>query len=189
MRYIVFVILCVIITNFSQSVSGQQDETKKEIQMELVVTDQQKIILFAGFAIATILILFYLARDIILRKKTTYDFEEFDSKKDKTYEKYHSDWSDDFEEFGIRGNISEEKEFRIESQNKTLPDYYQILEIPHDATKEEIKKQYRKLAKKTHPDKSDDKESEKIMVQINKAYEILSNEKLRRKYDLYLSKI
>jgi len=175
--------------NFGQLVSGQQDDTKKEIQMELVVTDQQKIILFAGFAIAVVIILLYLARDNILRKKTTYDFEEFDSKKDKTYEKYHSDWSDDFEEFGSRNNIPEENEFRIESQNNTIPDYYKILEIPHNATKEEIKNQYRKLAKKTHPDRSNDKGSEQIMVQINKAYEILSNEKLRKKYDLYLGKI
>jgi molecular chaperone DnaJ len=189
MRHICIVIVCIIFLTFVQNVSCQSDKTVKEMQMELVVTDEQKIILFTGFTIAVIVIFLYLARDIILRKKTTYDFEEFDSKKDKTYEKYHSNWSDDFEEFGFRNNSKEEKEFRIESQNKTIPDYYRILEIPKNATNEEIKNQYRKLAKKTHPDKSKDERSEEIMVQINKAYEVLSNEELRKKYDMYLGKV
>ncbi|MFB5629491.1 MAG: DnaJ domain-containing protein, partial [Nitrosarchaeum sp.] len=117
-----------------------------------------------------------------------YDSKEFDSKKDKTYEKYHSDWSDDYEEFGSRKNSKEDKEFRISSQNSQLPDYYKILEIPQNATQEEIKKRYRDLAKKTHPDKNKEDKSEEIMVQINKAYEILSNEELRKKYDTYLKK-
>jgi len=189
MRNICIIISCIIFAAFLQSVSGQSDKPVKELQMELVVTDQQKIILFTGFTIAVIVIFLYLARDIILRKKSTYDFNEFDSKKDKTYEKYHSDWSDDFEDFGFRKNSKEEKEFRLESQNKILPDYYKILELPQNATNEEIKKQYRKLAKKAHPDKSKEKGSEEIMVQINKAYEILSNEELRKKYDVYLGKI
>ena len=61
--------------------------------------------------------------------------------------------------------------------------------LPQNATNEEIKNQYRKLAKKVHPDKSKEEGSEEIMVQINKAYEILSNEELRKKYDVYLGKI
>src|SRR3989304_5794036 len=80
-----------------QNVSGQSDDVGKKLQMELIVTDEQKIILFASFAIAVIGLFAYLARDIILRKKTLYDSTEFDSKNDKTYEKYHSDWSDDYE--------------------------------------------------------------------------------------------
>jgi molecular chaperone DnaJ len=188
MRNISIIILCIIFTAFLQNASGQSDKPVKEIQMELVVTDEQKIILFAGFTIAVLVIFMYLARDIILRKKTTYDFEEFDSKKDKTYEKYHSDWSDDFEDFGFRKNSKEEKEFRSEFQNKTMPDYYKILGLPQNATNEEIKNQYRELAKKVHPDKSKEEGSEEIMVQINKAYEILSNEELRKKYDMYLGK-
>jgi len=171
-----------------QGVSGQSNVPEKKLQMDLVVTDEQKIILFSGFIIAVIGLFAYLARDIILRKKTPYDSTEFDSKTDKTYEKYHSDWSDDYEELGTRKNLKEENEFRIKSQNSSLPNYYKILEIPQNATHDEIKKQYRYLAKKIHPDKNKGKKSEEIMVQINKAYEVLSNEELRKKYDIYLNK-
>jgi len=143
---------------------------------------------FAGFAIVVIGLFLYLARDIILRKKSSYDSAELDSKNDKTYEKYHSDWSDDYEELGKRKNSKEENEFRITSENSTLPDYYKILEISQNATQDEIKKQYRHLAKKTHPDKNKESKTEDIMVQINKAYEVLSNEELRKKYDQYFNK-
>jgi len=182
------IVVVIIIISVIQGVAGQSDKDEKQLQMELIVTDEQKIILFSIFAIAIIGIFIYLARDIILRKKTAYDSKEFDSKNDKTYEKYHSDWSDDYEEFGTRRNSKEDKEFKWLSQNSTLPDYYKILEISQDATQEEIKNQYRELAKKTHPDKSKDEKSEEVMVQVNKAYEILSNEELRKKYDLYYNK-
>jgi molecular chaperone DnaJ len=171
-----------------QNISGQTDNTEKKLQMELVVTDEQKLILFSSFAIAVIVLFAYLARDVILRKKTPYDTKEFDSKSDKTYEKYHSDWSDDYEELGTRKNSKEDKEFRKLLQDPTLPDYYKILEVPYNATLEEIKNQYRILAKKIHPDKNKEEKSEEAMVQINKAYEILSNEELRKKYDMHLNK-
>ena len=171
-----------------QSISGQSDDTGKKIQMELIVTDEQKIILFTSFTIAVIGLFAYLARDVILRRKTPYDSKEFDSKNDKTYEKYHSDWSDDYEDLGKRKNSKEDKEFMNTSQNSSLPNYYKILEIPQNATHDEIKKQYRQLAKKIHPDKNKEEKSEEIMVQINKAYEILSNKELRKKYDMYLNK-
>ena len=167
------------------NVMGQLDMEEKNLQMDLVVTDEQKIILFAGFALAVLGLFVYLARDIILRKKTLYDDKEFDSKNDKTYEKYHSDWLDDYEELGTRKNSKDDREFRILSQNSQLPDCYKVLEISKNATPDEIKKQYRKLAKKTHPDKNKGEKSE-IMIQINKAYEILSNENLRKKYDQYV---
>lgn len=182
------IILSMVFISLIQNVSGQSDEMEKKLQMELIVTDEQKIILFAGFAIAVIVLFLYLARDIIFRKKTPYDSKEYDSKNDKTYEKYHSDWSDDYEELGTRKNSKEDKEFRIASQDSSLPDYYKILEISQNATHEEIKKQYRQLAKKIHPDKNKGEKSEEIMVQINKAYEILSNKELRKKYDMYLNK-
>ncbi len=188
MKNFSIIILSIIVISMIQNVSGQLDNSGKKLQMELIVTDEQKIILFTSFAIAVIGLFVYLARDIILRKKTPYDSKEFDSKNDKTYEKYHSDWSDDYEELGNRKNSKEDKEFRITSQNSSLPNYYKILEISQSATHDEIKKQYRHLAKKIHPDKNKGEKSEEIMVQINKAYEILSNEELRKKYDMYLNK-
>lgn len=147
MKSLSIVILGAIMLSAIQVVSGQTND-QKTLEMELIVTDEQKIILFGSFALAVIGIFVYLARDIILRKKTSYDSKEFDSKNDKTYEKYHSDWSDDYEEFGTRKNTKENKEFRDAFQNSTLPDYYKTLEVAHDASQDEIKNRYRELAKK-----------------------------------------
>ena len=91
-KYSIFVI-SIIIFGGLQSVNAQSS-----LDMELEVTDEEKIILFSGFSIAVIGIFLFLARDIILRKKTGYEKEDLESKKDKTFEKYHSDWGDDYEE-------------------------------------------------------------------------------------------
>ena len=154
---------------------------------ELVVSDEEKIILFTGFSIVVISIFLFLARDVILRKKTSYDKQEHESKKDRTYEKYHSDWGDDYEEIGKRGNSEEESEFREGITNNNLPNYYEVLGVEMDATAEEIKKNFRELAKKTHPDKTKD-DSEEEMIRINKAYEVLSDDISKERYDRYLNK-
>jgi len=174
-------IISVIIIGALQTAYSQTDELNKN----LVVSDEEKIMIFGGFAIAIIAIFLFLARDIILRRKTSYDKEELESKKDKTYEKYHSDWGDDYEEIGKRKNTKEDREFRDAARNDELPNYYEILEISRDATQEEIKNKFRELAKKTHPDKTKE-DSEEEMVELNKAYEVLSDEELREKYDRYL---
>ncbi len=155
------------------------------IDTKLVVSDEEKIMLFGGFAIAIIVIFLFLARDIILRKKTSYDKEEFDSKKDKTYEKYHSDWGDDYEELGKRKNTKEDEDFRNAASNDELPNYYEILGVSRDATQKKIKNKFRELAKKTHPDKTKEG-SEEEMVELNRAYEVLSDEVRTEKYDKYL---
>ena len=156
-----------------------------ESDRELKISDEEKIILFTGFSIAVIAIFLFLARDIILRKKTTYDKQEHESKKDRTYEKYHSDWGEDYEEIGKRGNTKQEREFRDQIENNDLPNYYEILGVKIDASPEEIKKNFRELAKKTHPDKTKEN-SEQEMIKINKAYEILSDLESKEKYDKYL---
>jgi len=61
-------------------------------------------------------------------------------------------------------------------------DYYQILGIPRNASKEEIKKAYRKLAHKYHPDKGGD---EAQFKKINEAYQTLSDERKRGQYDQF----
>ncbi|MDH3489688.1 MAG: DnaJ domain-containing protein [Nitrosopumilus sp.] len=155
-----------------------------ELEMELEVTDEEKIMLFTGFSIVVLGIVLFLARDIILRRKTSYDKNELESKKDKTFEKYHSDWSDDYEEFGNRYNTKEDKEFRNASINNELPNYYEILGITKNATPDEIKQKFRELAKKTHPDKTKEN-SEEEMINLNKAYEVLSDKERREKYDRY----
>lgn len=157
------------------------------LDMELEVSDEQRIAIFLGFIIGVIAIFLYLARDIILKRKTEYEEKDLDSKKNKDYEKYHSDWSDDYEEFGSRNYTKEDKEFKEASENSTLPNYYEILGVKKTATPQEIKSRYRELAKKFHPDRTRKDETKEAMSEINKAYEILSNEELKTRYDKYFA--
>jgi curved DNA-binding protein len=65
-------------------------------------------------------------------------------------------------------------------------DYYKVLGIEKNATQEDIKKAYRKLARKHHPDLNpNDKESHKKFQQVNEANEVLSDPEKRKKYDQY----
>ena len=65
-------------------------------------------------------------------------------------------------------------------------DYYKILGIPKTASESDIKKAYRKLARKYHPDLNpNDKDAEKKFKEINEANEVLSQPKTRKKYDEY----
>jgi DnaJ-class molecular chaperone len=54
-----------------------------------------------------------------------------------------------------------------------------------EATQEEIKAKFRQLAKEYHPDKSKDEKSAEKFAEINKAYEVLSDEEVRKDYDKY----
>jgi len=65
-------------------------------------------------------------------------------------------------------------------------DYYKILGIDQKATESDIKKAYRKLARKYHPDLNpNDQEAEKKFKEINEANEVLSHPENRKKYDKY----
>jgi molecular chaperone DnaJ len=65
-------------------------------------------------------------------------------------------------------------------------DYYEVLGVSKEATKEEIKKAYRKQALKYHPDKNPgDKKAEENFKEAASAYEILSNDEKRARYDRY----
>jgi molecular chaperone DnaJ len=68
----------------------------------------------------------------------------------------------------------------------TKRDYYDVLGVNRDASEEDIKKAYRKLAMKFHPDRNpDSKESEDRFKEAKEAYEILSEPEKRRAYDAY----
>jgi molecular chaperone DnaJ len=141
------------------------------------------------FIIAVVIILgifLFLARHAIFRRKNEYDDKDWESKKNRDYEKYHSEWMSDEQEFsGKEKKVIDENEFLKSLQGKNIPDYYGILEIQKNSSQSEIKKQFRILAKKWHPDKKHGPDAEKKMAEINMAYGILSNQKNRKLYDQY----
>ena len=65
-----------------------------------------------------------------------------------------------------------------------IPDYYKILSINRNATIEEIKKAYRKLALRWHPDVNKNPNAHEMFISINEAYLILSDEEARTKYNI-----
>lgn len=65
-------------------------------------------------------------------------------------------------------------------------DYYNILGVDKNASQDDIKKAYRRLARKLHPDLNpDDKEAQKRFQELNEANEVLSDPEKRKKYDQY----
>lgn len=64
-------------------------------------------------------------------------------------------------------------------------DYYQILGVSKSASAEDIKRAYRKLALKYHPDKGGGKESEAKFKEVNEAYQVLSDKSKRSQYDQF----
>ena len=64
-------------------------------------------------------------------------------------------------------------------------DYYEILEIQKNASKDEIKNTYRKLALKYHPDRNKSPGAEEKFKEISEAYAVLSDDEKRKKYDTY----
>lgn len=79
-------------------------------------------------------------------------------------------------------------------KHSTMVDYYKILEVSRNASVADIKKAYRRLALKWHPDKNPDNQDEatKKFKEISEAYEVLSDEKKRKVnswvfYDFFFS--
>src|SRR6201985_3048449 len=63
------------------------------------------------------------------------------------------------------------------------PDYYKVLGVDKKASQDDIKKAYRKLARKYHPDTNKDAGAEERFKQISEAYDVLGDEDKRKKYD------
>ena len=67
----------------------------------------------------------------------------------------------------------------------TIRDYYEVLGIARSATDEEIKRAFRKLAFKYHPDRNRDDGAEEKFKEVNEAYEVLSDPDKRAAYDRF----
>lgn len=139
------------------------------------VGDADRAIILGGFAAGVVGIFLYIARDAIFRRKTSYDSEDLGSKRDRTYEKYHSDWGDEYEDIGSRTRDDGAR------RGGELPDYYSVLGVDRNAEPAEIKARFRELAKKEHPDRTGDEPDR--MAEINEAYGVLSDARKRKRYD------
>lgn len=67
----------------------------------------------------------------------------------------------------------------------TKRDYYEVLGVDRNASKEDLKRAYRRMARKFHPDVNKDSGSDERFKEINEAYEVLSNDSTRASYDRF----
>lgn len=68
-----------------------------------------------------------------------------------------------------------------------MKDYYKILQVHQNSSEIDIKKQFRRLALKLHPDKNDDPNATQEFIELNEAYEVLSNRWRRKHYNQLLN--
>ncbi|MDG6221493.1 MAG: DnaJ domain-containing protein, partial [Candidatus Thermoplasmatota archaeon] len=78
----------------------------------------------------------------------------------------------------------------METEGRTLADkrdYYEVLDVDKNASPEEIKRAYRKMAKRYHPDmnRENSKEAEEKFKEVSEAYEVLADADKRAAYDRY----
>lgn len=64
-------------------------------------------------------------------------------------------------------------------------DYYKVLEVPRSASAKDIKSAYRGMAKRFHPDANPGKDTTEKFQEVNRAYEVLNDPDLKKKYDMY----
>ena len=64
-----------------------------------------------------------------------------------------------------------------------IPDYYKILDVSSEASREEVSKAYRRQAKRYHPDRNDDPNAHQLFIAVHEAYEVLRDEDRRDAYN------
>jgi len=184
-----FLVLQACCVSGSLLASAQQDSQQaargsEEISEYYSVKDVRLALVI--MAVAVVSLFLYLARDIILRRKTGYEEKDLDSKRNRDYEKYHSPWNEDEDDFIYSPKKNKDaEEFRKQMQESKLPNYYAMLGVPNDADQKQIKSRYRQLVKELHPDKSKDEKTSERLAEISKAYKILSDAEKRKTYDAY----
>ncbi len=107
------------------------------------------------------------------------------------YQSYYQTQNGAGQSYGYQSQYgSGQSKYRTKQQNdfgqdfNVFKDYYQILGVAYDASQADIKKAYRKLALKYHPDRNaGSAESEEKFKEINEAYEVLNNEATRSQYN------
>lgn len=167
-----------------QQDSPQTTRGSEEISEYYSVKDVRLALII--MAVAVVGLFLYLARDIILRRKTGYEEKDLDSKRNRDYEKYHSPWNEDEDDFSYSAKKNKDaEEFRKQVQESKLPNYYAMLGVPNDADQKQIKTRFRQLVKELHPDKSKDEKTAERLAEISKAYKILSDAEKRKTYDAY----
>ena len=118
----------------------------------------------------------YLRRGHIYKALGSFDEARYDYERVKTKEPHNTE---------VRKLIEEMKSEEKKAKKK---DYYKIMELSRDATPEDIRKAYKKLAPKYHPDRnSESEESKKIaeikFKEVSEAYQVLSDPKKKQMFD------
>eukprot|EP00555_Chaetoceros_dichaeta_P012279 CAMPEP_0198265216 /NCGR_PEP_ID=MMETSP1447-20131203/21062_1 /TAXON_ID=420782 /ORGANISM="Chaetoceros dichaeta, Strain CCMP1751" /LENGTH=179 /DNA_ID=CAMNT_0043954575 /DNA_START=72 /DNA_END=607 /DNA_ORIENTATION=+ len=70
-------------------------------------------------------------------------------------------------------------------RNQPSSDYYKVLDVPRSASQKDIKSAYRGMAKRFHPDANPGKDTTEKFQEVNRAYEVLNDPDLKKKYDMY----
>jgi len=68
-----------------------------------------------------------------------------------------------------------------------VPSYYDVLQVARDAAPHDIRSQYRRMAQRYHPDRSPNRYASRVMANLNKAYDVLSDPDRRGEHDQWLA--
>ena len=118
----IFILVFVPVLAYSQGVILEKPQRGSEEISDYYKPQDVRLAMII-IAIAVIILFLYLARDVILRRKTEYEKKSFESKKNRDYEKYHSEWNRDDEDFFGQKKSKEAQEFRKMMQESALPNY------------------------------------------------------------------
>ena len=115
------------------------------------------------------------------QEESVEDPEDYDTEEEFDTDEDEYDLNDPFINDGETEDYAESSE-----EEETSFELYRLLELQKEATQDQVKISYRRLALIWHPDKNKSPEAEQRMKQINKAYQVLSDKKKRKEYGEFL---